>query len=684
MKRLGVDVGGTFTDAVLYDEETGSITSAKASSTHPLSELGVLNAIAKLNSAIPDRGDVRFLVHGTTVATNAALEKSGPRIGLLTTEGFRDVLEIARLMRTPEAIYDLRAPQPFCLVNRRDRLEVDERLTPAGSVSRPLDEQSVRTAAKTLAARGISSVAVSLLYSYLAPSHEQRIAEIVREEIPGAHVSLSSDVLPEHREYERTATTSLNAYLVPVVSSYIERLHSAVTEWHPDLHLWVMQSSGGVASPRRAASHPVALLLSGPSGGVVAGRVVGEQAGLKHSITVDMGGTSFDASLLPDNQPSITHDRSFLEMPIPIPSVDVLAIGAGGGSIGWVDAGGQFRVGPQSAGAQPGPACYGRGGEEPTVTDANLVLGVLGRKQRLGGEVELDFDASMRACERLGSRLGLSAVEAAWGIRQIVNAAMAGTVRAVSIGRGYDPRDFGLIAFGGAGPMHAVDIADELQIPSVVLPPVPGCHSAVGLVLTDVSRDYVTTVMVSASSDRAETILDDSFATLTARGHEDLEDEGIDRKHRELAASLDMRYVGQQFNVTVPVSVGGGTNWLDLAVAAFHDAHEQMYGFKVVGEPVEVVNARLRAVGRLGGASARPHLLRVTGTAEPVGTRPVYFDASRDPWTVPVFERSTMPTGATIVGPMIAEQDDTTTIIPPGHDTRVDDFGNLIVTRSRA
>lgn len=682
MKRIGVDVGGTFTDAVLFDEDSGVVASAKASSTHPGAEQSVLTALRKIESGVSDKHELRYLVHGTTVATNAVLEQSGPRVALICTKGFRDILEIARLMRTPEQVYDLKAPQPPCLVERRDRLEVSERTGPNGEELNPLDDADVRAAADAIRRRDITSVAVSLLYSYLDGCHEQRVRDLLTEEVPGLHVSLSSDVLPEYREYERSSTTALNAYLAPIVGRYLQDLRVRLDDWSEGARLWVMQSSGGVASPERAAMLPVTLLLSGPSGGVVAGRLVAEQVGLTHSVTIDMGGTSFDTCLLPDNNPAITHSRPFMEMPVVAPSVDVMAIGAGGGSLGWVDEGGQFRVGPHSAGAQPGPACYGRGGSEPTVTDANLVLGALGATQRLGGEVELDVDAAHRTCERLGLQLGMGTLEAAWGIRRIVNAAMAGTVRAVSVGRGYDPRDFGMVSFGGAGPMHALDIADELGIPTVVFPPVPGCHSAVGLVVTDISRDYVRTVwgtIEQAFEPKVGAVLSEMEGDANA----DLANEGVEPGARELMTSIDMRYVGQQFSVTVTVRHRRSPGWLKLMVEDFHEAHHRLYGFRVDDEPVEVVNVRLHATGRLGAVNASPRVERPGRRAEPKPetTRSVAFGTTNEDMVVtPVYHREEFLPGARIAGPAIIEQDDATAVIPPDKHVRCDEYGNLIVS----
>jgi N-methylhydantoinase A len=678
MKRIGVDTGGTFTDSVLWDEEKGLVASAKVSSNKADPAQAVLASIGKLHGAAA--ADVRYLIHGTTVATNATLERSGPRIGMICTAGFRDVLEIARLMRPPEQIYDLRANPPPPLIRRRDRLEIVERIDHRGEVVTAIDEASVVEAARALARRGISSIAVCLLHAYHNNAHEKVVRDILAREMPGATISISSEVLPEFREFERSSTTALNAYLAPIVSGYLGRLQEAVTGWSRNTRLWVMQSNGGVASAARAAQLPVTLLLSGPGGGVVAGRHLIDEAGLDNGITIDMGGTSFDVCLLPDTGIPMTHERHVMDIPVRVPSVDILTIGAGGGSIGWVDAAGQFRVGPQSAGANPGPACYGRGGEEPTVTDANLVLGVLGSGQRLGGEVALDPDLAQRACERLGQRLGMGTLEVAFGIRRIVSTAMAGATRAVSVGRGYDPREFSLIAFGGAGPMHAVDIADELEIPTVLVPAVPGCLSAVGLVVSDVTHDYTLTHL-SPVTNELEGALDRQFAELIAGGHAELADEGIDEKRRDLFRALDMRYVGEQFSVSVPVE-GQSAGWLTATTAAFHALHERLYGFSVPDEPVEVVNVRVRAIGRLHGGERRTAGCSSLPArrAEPIASRLVGFGPGKDDRRkVPVYARETLLPGTRFAGPAIVEQSDSTLLVPPGRSVRADTSGNLLV-----
>jgi N-methylhydantoinase A len=661
MKRIGVDTGGTFTDSVLWDEEGGLIASAKVSSDKSHPSRAVVASLGKLGNAAEQ--DVRYLLHGTTVATNATLERTGPRVGMICTAGFRDVLEIGRLMRPPEHIYDLRAKLPPPLVQRRDRLEIIERVDHRGQVVTPLEEDSVVEAAQLLLRRGINSVAVCLLHSYLNNVHERRVRDILAREMTDATISISSEVLSEFREFERSSTTALNAYLAPIVGGYLRHLQADIAGWSPRTRLWVMQSNGGVASAERAAQLPVTLLLSGPSGGVVAGRYLLDQTALGNGITIDMGGTSFDVCLLPDKGIPMTHERHVMDMPVKVPSVDILTIGAGGGSIGWVDAAGQFRVGPRSAGATPGPACYGRGGEE-----------------QLGGEVGLDFDLAHRACERLGRKLGMSALEVAWGIRRIVNAAMAGATRAVSVGRGYDPRDFSLIAFGGAGPMHAVDIASELEIPKVLVPAVPGCLSALGLVVSDVTHDYVLTHLAAVNAE-LQAILDQQFADMIKGAHAELADEGIDEARRELFRSLDMRYVGEQFSVGVPVEQAGN-GWLAATTKSFHALHERLFGFSVSDEPVEIVNVRLRAVGRLhrGAVEKRAGTPDTAPRAEPRGTRLVGFGPSKeDRREVPVYARASLPPGTRLAVPAIVEQSDSTLLVPPGRTAWADAYSNLVI-----
>lgn len=682
VKRIGIDTGGTFTDAVLWDEYTGLEASAKASSTKKDPSAGAMTSIRKIEHWLRDKRTVRHLVHGTTVATNAALEASGPRIAMLCSRGFRDVLEIGRLVRPPEMLYDLHARLSIELVRRRDRFEISERLDHRGQVIADLDERDVVEAARTIEARGIKSAAVCFLYSHLDGSHERAAREILQREVPDLRVSISCEVLPEFREYERAAITALNAYLAPVATDYLGQLEAQVNSWRPDSRLWIMQSNGGVTSAARASETPVTLLLSGPAGGAVAGRYVAQQAGLPNVITVDMGGTSFDVCLVSDGELPMTQERKVMDLPVRIPSVDILTIGAGGGSLGWIDKGGQFRVGPQSAGAEPGPAAYHRGGSAATVTDANVVLGILGDRQLLAGEVELDAAAAHRACEDLGRRLGMSAVEAAWGIRRIANSAMAGAVRAVSVGRGHDPRDFAIIAFGGAGPMHAADIAREIGVTRLVVPAVPGCHSALGMVVTDVAHDYSVSTLAVAESGLEER-LNSAFTALERLATSDLRQDGIADHRQLLLRTLDMRYYGQHSHLNVTINTAH-PSWLDLALARFHKDHERLYGFMVPDETVEIVNARLRALGQLAdhhGRTEPPSAPVDVQAPEPIERRRIYFGPSaNESLLTALYDRRAVTPGTHLEGPAIIQQEDSTLVLPPGASALADAWGNLLVS----
>lgn len=477
MKRAGVDVGGTFTDVVVIDED-GQVTQNKVPSNPQHLERSVVDGLVRTLGGDEHTADLGFLGHGTTVATNVTLERTGPRVAMICTRGFRDIIEIARLARPGEKLYTLKDVMPDPVVARADCFEVTERVNAAGQVVAALDEDEVREAITAIAARGITSLAVCLMFSFRNPGHERRIREIAAEAAPGIQVSISSEVWPEFREYERASTTSLNSYLKPSAWKYLSKLQDACAEAFPNSSLWVMQSNGGLTTADSASDQPVRLVMSGPAGGVIGARCAAQQTGLGNLLAVDMGGTSFDVSLLQGGQATLVDRQEVMGLPLQGRALDIMTIGSGGGSIAWVDAAGQFRVGPRSAGAYPGPACYGRGGTEPTVTDANYVLGLFSPDSPIaGGDLELDFDAAYTACATLGAKLGLTAVETAWGIRQIVNASMAGAVRTASVRRGLDPRDFALLGFGGAGPLHAADIASEMGITEVSSPPSPAASA---------------------------------------------------------------------------------------------------------------------------------------------------------------------------------------------------------------
>jgi N-methylhydantoinase A len=678
--RVAIDIGGTFTDATLVDEESGVATIAKVLTTPDDPSEGFMRAFERALGDL-DAARVGSVVHATTVATNAIIEGKIARSGFVTTEGFRDLLEIARQVRP--TLYDTQFTKTPPLVPRDRAVAVRERLGPAGEVLVELDDASVREAAAVLAREKVESVAVCLLHSYVNPEHERRIGEILAEELPGVPVSLSSDVAPEFREYLRASTTVINAVVRPVVERYLGRIEARLAEAGVEAKLLVMQSSGGVFGSAAAARKPVFMVESGPAAGVIASAHLGATVGIPDILSFDMGGTTAKVGLVQDGEPSVTKDynvgghagagigrMSLSGYPVRTPVVDLVEIGAGGGSIAWVDSGGLLRVGPQSAGADPGPVCYGRGGTEPTVTDANVVLGRLNPAYFLGGEMALDVDAAHGAIERLAGSLGLSVTQAAYGIVEIANAAMVNALHLISVQRGYDPRDFVLVAFGGAGPVHANAIAREAEMPRLLVPPSPGIFSATGLLTTDLKRDAATTMMRRADEIEAAE-LDDVFERLERAGAGELLGEGLPRDRIEFVRALDMRYVGQSYELTLPAG--------DDLVERFHAHHERVYGFAAPAEPVEIVSVRLTSVGRIAKPPART-LAR--GEAPDVkATRPVYFAEADGFVDCPVYGREALPAGATLSGPVVVEELDSTTVVHPGYTVHADENANLIVER---
>ncbi|HET9017158.1 MAG TPA: hydantoinase/oxoprolinase family protein, partial [Thermomicrobiaceae bacterium] len=569
---VGVDTGGTFTDFVLLDD--GRVRVHKVLSTPDNPARAILQGLVDLGTG----GRLAAVVHGSTVATNAVLEHKGVRTGLITTSGFRDVLEIGR--QTRPKLYDLRVERQPPLVERALRLEVLERLDERGGVLVPLDPATVRAAIAALAEAGVESVAVCLLFSFANPAHEATVAEAARA--AGLHVSASHEVLPEFREYERTSTVALNAYVAPLMDRYLGRLEEELPGRAP---LRIMQSNGGSISATTARREAARTLLSGPAAGVVGAAFVAEASGYGQTITFDMGGTSTDVALV-DGAITETTDGRIGGYPTKLPMIDIHTVGAGGGSIGWFDAGGALRVGPASAGADPGPASYGAGGSEPTVTDANVVLGRLIPDAFLGGAMRLEVDAARRAVERIAGRLGTSAEEAALGMVRVANANMEAAIRVISVERGHDPRRFTLVAFGGAGPLHACELASALRIPRVLVPATPGVLSALGMLAADIIKDYVRTVMVGAVE--AQAAVDPVFAELGARGEADLRAEGLPPDRIAIERYLDLRYVGQSYELVVPFD-----GEVPAAVAAFHAAHERRFGYSDSAEQVQVVNCRV-------------------------------------------------------------------------------------------
>ncbi len=656
---VGVDTGGTFTDIVLLRD--GTLQVLKVLSTPDDPSRAILQGLTQIGVA----RSLDVLVHGSTVATNAVLERKGVSTGLITTAGFRDVLEIGR--QTRPKLYDIRVQKTLPLVPAEHRVEVVERLNERGEVLVALDEASLTTALETLQATDVRAVAISLLFSFTNPAHEQRVAEKARA--AGFYVSASYEVLPEFREYERTSTVVLNAYVGPLIDAYLQRLEQALP---PQTILRIMQSNGGSILSTTARREAARTLLSGPAAGVVGAAFVAKASGFTQSITFDIGGTSTDVALI-DTQMAETTDGSIGGYPTKLPMIDIHTVGAGGGSIAWFDIGGALRVGPASAGASPGPAAYGQGGTEATVTDANVVLGRLIPEAFLGGTMHLHREKAHSAMVPIAERLGSTVEEAALGIVRIINANMEAAIRVISVERGSDPRQLTLVAFGGAGPLHACELASTLRIPRVLIPTTPGVLSALGMLVADTIKDYVRTVMTMA--EQAEDAIASVFAELEQQGRNELAQEGIPEAKIVLERYLDLRYSGQSYELVIPFE-----NSIVKAVESFHKTHEQRFGYNDPNEQVRVVNVRLKARGLttqpvletqkvIHGAKATPYTMQHTVFATASGY---------STFETPVYERATLVPGVEIAGPAILTQYDTTTVLPPGWYAHIDAVRNLI------
>jgi N-methylhydantoinase A len=651
--RLGVDVGGTFTDLVALSQ--GRLITAKVPSTPQDQSAGVMNSI---ETSEIEPGAVDALAHGMTVATNALLERRGARTALVTTEGFRDVIEIARQNRP--SLYDLSQDRPPPLVPRGLRFTVKERMGPQGEIS-ALDEESLEEVVSSIKEAEVEAAAVCLLFAFMHPDHERRIGEALREELPKVHVSLSSEVLPEFREYERFSTTTADAYLAPKLAAYLKNLAGKAEEAGVPSPL-IMQSSGGVVGIDDAIADAAGCLLSGPAGGVVGAAYVGGLGEYQNLLTFDMGGTSTDVATIIDGEAQTTTETVVAGLPIKLPMVDIHTVSAGGGSIAWADAGGALRVGPHSAGAEPGPAAYGQGGEEPTVTDANLFLGYLADEATLGGEVVLQRELSEKALSSLGEKLGLDAQEAALGIVRVANAEMVRALRVISVERGLDPREFALLAFGGAGGMHACALAEELDMETVLVPRAGGVLSALGLAISDLRHDYVNPYLVGLENVEKEEF-EKKFEKMESSASEDLEDPEYDRR-------ADLRYRGQSFELTVEADS------LEKLEERFHAAHEQRYGYRMDDESVELVNLRLISTVPVD----KPELdePEPEGEAES-GTREANFDGK---WQeVAVLDRERMGKGSEVSGPAIVEFKESTCVVRPGWRGAVDGVGTLVLEK---
>jgi N-methylhydantoinase A len=662
--RLGIDVGGTFTDVVMLDPESGRVESTKVLTTPRDQSEGVVEAVRALLGRVGrPADDVAVLMHGTTMATNALLERKGARTALVTTRGFRDVLEIGRAQKL--RIYDIHDDgRPVPLVPRRWRLEVTERVGPDGEVEVPLDPAEARAVAARITGEGIEAVAICLLNAYANPAPEHALAEALSGASP--YVSCSADVNREYREYERASTTVANAYLMPLVQSYLDRLARRLGEAGVSGRLFIIQSNGGMAAAGAIGRRPVTTLFSGPAAGVTASRQVLGACGMTNLITFDMGGTSTDVALIHEGQVAFSTEFRLGGLPIRTPTVDLHTIGAGGGSLARVDAGGSLQVGPQSAGAVPGPACYGRGGREPTVTDANVVLGLIRPAHFVTGGVRIEEALAREAVAAIAHHFKMTVEEMARGIVAIADQRMAQALRRVSIGRGYDPRHFGLVAFGGAGPLHATALARTLGIPRVVVPPAPSVFSALGALLSEVRHDYVRTAIGPVEALRL-----DGFAELEAQARAELEAEGVDPGRATLQRSADLRYAGQNYELNVLAAPGDDAAALRRG---FEARHQALYSY-TAGETVEVVNLRLTAIVPSEPVPLRPVL--ATSPAVPVERRKVFL---AEGWAdVPVFPRAALMPGQTVPGPALVEEEGTTTFVGPGEQAALDSAGLLIV-----
>jgi N-methylhydantoinase A/oxoprolinase/acetone carboxylase beta subunit len=693
MKRIGVDVGGTFTDLIYVDDEAGTVLVHKLPTTPDDPSRGTVQGLQDLTAEAGESpGALDQVFHGTTIATNIVIEHNGARVGMITTEGYRDILHIARHKKPLNfSNYQDLPWQRHPIVRRRYRLTVPERITRDGEVLVPLDEDRARERVRELKEAGVDAVAVCFLFSFLNPEHEARVAEIVREEFPEAFLSVSSEVLPQYREYERFSTVCLNAYIGPQVAGYVQRLENELRGLEVRTGLHLMTSASGVATAEAATARPVNLLMSGPVAGVVGGIWAGKQAGYVNVITLDVGGTSADIGLAQGGKLRMKHllDTKVGPYQAMIPMVDVDTIGAGGGSIAYVDQGGIFRVGPRSAGADPGPAAYGRGGTEATATDAMVVLGWLRPEAFLGGGMELESERARTAFAGGPAKaLGMSVEEAAMGAVQILTHSMVQSIEENSVRKGYDPRDFALVAEGGAGPLFAAQIAVEVGTPNVLVPPYPGVTAAMGLLATDLVYEYVATSYQRLSSLDAGQLAE-RFAELEANARRQLEEDGIPADRLVIQRVVDARYAGQGYELRVDVGSGEiDEAWVEKLRADFHDIHEREYSRRFEDADIEVPNIRVRGVGlmpALETAQVEPGdetptedalrhegkaWFRVRGELTQVSTR--YYD------------RAALRAGNQLEGPAIVHQYDSTTVIPPGLTASVDPYGNIVIATGSA
>lgn len=669
--RIAIDTGGTFTDVLLWDSQSGAIATRKVPSTPAHPEEAFLTGVAQLGV---EPASIAFLGHGTTVAINTLVQRKGAPTGLITTAGFRDVLEIQRTNR-PD-MYNLFYRKPIPLVPRNLRLEATERMMADGTVQTPLDLATVRTAVETLRQQGVKALAICFLNAYINPAHEEAAAALVRAEYPDLEVTASCEVAREWREYERTATAVLNAYLTLSVRSYLGSLTGRMGEQGFDGSVLLTKSDGGLTLAESAGEQPVGMLMSGPAGGVLGAAEYGRIIEQPNLITFDIGGTTCDVSLIKDGQPLLVRDRLVEGYPVLAPFIDIHSIGAGGGTIAWADQTGMLRVGPHSAGAEPGPACYGRGGTEPTITDAYVILGLIDPSAFLGGKMPLNPDLAWRAFEGLAQKVGLSVEACARGALTILDHTMVAALRVVSIERGHDPRDFTLMAFGGAGALHLGSLGRELGMKRGLAPRYPSLFSAWGILAADI-RHSNTRTLNRMTGEVMPAQLNELIGELHKEGAAQLDRDGVAADARHFALSMDMRYVGQEHSVNVPGPLAFNEQALRALVEQFHSVHEQAYTYRLPNDPALITNLRLDAIGRQPTPTLTPWPVQGTAADAWIGQRAVRFDAA-EPLPTPIYARERLGVGVQLTGPCIVEEETSATVLLPGQTLQVDRFGNLL------
>lgn len=677
---IGVDVGGTFTDFSLFNMETEELVHYKHPSTPEDPSVAIVTGVEKILDIYGVKPEeVVYLAHGTTVATNALIEKKGAKIGLITTKGFRDLMEIGWQKRP--SLYDLLKPKAQPLIPPGMICEVGERILHDGSVLEPLNEKDVRIAVEYLKEHRVEAIAVCTIFSFLNPVHEKRIKEIIQEIYPEVYVSISCELVPEFREFSRMSTTVLNSYLGPVMEKYVRNFERCIKEAGISVHPYVTQSNGSIISISETIDSPIRTAVSGPSAGVVGAVYIGEQCKCNKIITFDMGGTSADISLIENGKPQLSSERMVEGYPARIPMIDIITIGAGGGSLAYIDEGGALKVGPESAGAKPGPACYGVGGTRPTVTDANILLGKLNQEKILGGRFPVYPEKAKAAIEKyICDKTDLELVEAANGIVSVINSSMMRAVRLVSVERGYDIREFSLMAFGGAGPLHACEISRELGIGKVIVPPSPGTLCSLGLLMADTKFDLSRSNIMIACKENLEEI-NRIFDAMRAEGNDMLTREGIPEEHRSFQRFIDARYEYQNYEISIELPDCPVTeDVLARTISDFNREHERNYGYYSEKNRVQIVNYRISAVGEI----EKPHseeLAVKTGAKlpAPIETREVLYQGQSGFIKSKVYQREELVPGCSFNGPVILEQMDSTVVIPPDWSAYIDGFYNLIL-----